>query len=70
MVERNMQEWERHCISEAASSIASQPESLVTGMLLPFQHDGCKTAADTSHRMFCLKNREASKQECFIDFGA
>ena len=42
---------------EATSSIGSKPESLMTGMLLPFQRDGCKTAADT------VTNREASENE-------
>ena len=54
----------------ATISTASQPESLMTRMVLPFQSDGCKAAADTSNWMFSVTKREASENEFVIDPGA
>ena len=55
---------------EATSSTASQPDALLTEMLLPLHYDGCKAGSDTSNWLFSMAGLEAGKDEFLIDSGA
>ena len=49
---------------------ASQPDALMTGMLLPMNYDCCKTGTDSSSWLFSVANGEAGENNILIDSGA